>query len=449
MTFDPNTVSMPAVPSLPVDTTQQYVVQTPPAETTQQYAVETAPVDTTQQYAVQTSPVETAPVQTLPIETATAPVETAPVMTNINPVQPAPVETAPVQTPPAQTQPATAVMAPAVPKYVRYDEYQSSKLFATPNEQKTIPGTGPGTDKPAGYYHVIPNMYNYGTDENRILNDFLLEFPEVTSPRGIESKKNQSGRMEHSIMIRFDPGNAEHSRLIQVLTQLHRDEAQVLGGKKGAVGLRTFDPNNPVATGMKELVYYPYDKMTGELIEGRAPSMYIKMFTRGEGAMKEQTLFTAPPVDGEKPVVVPWELLYSAELTFVPLMLVKRIYIGGGKASIQMEMQSAIITGVRARNTASLQTATMERYAQSRPDLADAVSAQLAQLKMDRQDQLLMLPATDTSGKEDENNNQQEHSTFSGVTPTNTGAMQNYTQPAPNMQDFTAGAPTRQVQTYN
>ena len=365
------------------------------------------------------------------------------------------------QTTQTQTQTDTPQNNQLNQSYATYTDFTVTRLSCTPSEQKTIPGTGPQATPPSPpqYYYQIPLMYNFGTAENRILNEFMFEACEMDTQFGIQSKPGQSGRVEHSVMCRFDSNNPEHNRFIESIGQIHGGCAYILSQMKGAVKLYNFNAQMAEATGLKNPIYRARDEVTGEVIQGRAPSMFLKLFSRGKAPMLEQTLFTG--LDG-KPI--PWSLMQGVEMKFIPLIHVKRLYVGGGKASIQMEVVSAVVTSIRARNTTSRQLGTIQRLQQARPELAETVSAQLAKLTMDRQDQMLggaVAPEQHTGDNQP---------TFAGIAPTgqrqmalaNQGGQQmaqiTANQPAmgmatlpnipalatqPTMQDFTANAPVR------
>ena len=290
--------------------------------------------------------------------------------------------TQPNQTP---TQPEPTQPEPT-PTYVTYSDYTNTRLTCTPSEQKTIPGTGPQAVPPSApqYYYQVPLMYNFGAGDVRQLNDFLFEGCELDTSFGIQSKPGQSGRTEHSVMCKFDVNNPDHARMIESVNQIHAGCAYILQQMKGAVKLYNFNAQMAEATGLKNPIYYPRDEMTGEHVQGRSPSTFLKLFSRGKPPMVEQTLFTG--VDGK---AIPWKLLEGVEMKFIPLIHIKRIYVGGGKASIQMEVVSAVVTSIRARNTTTRQLGTIQRLNAARPELADTVAAQLAKLTIDRQNQML------------------------------------------------------------
>lgn len=323
--------------------------------------------------------------------------------------------------------------------FVTYDEYSTPNLTCTPAEPKTVPD-GPSKGTP---YHMIPFLYNYGTVEHRRLSDFLLEGSEVSTSFGIQSKPNQSGRLEHSIMVSFDVNDGAQARFIETMNQIHGGAAYILQQMKGTVKLFNFNAQMAEATGLKNPIYRPRDELTGEIIQGRKPSYYFKLFQRGKAPMVEQTLFT--DLNG-KPI--PWTLLQGVDMKFIPLIHIKRIYVGGGKASIQMEVVSAVVTSVRARNTATQQLSTINRLQHERPELVDTVSAQLAKLTTDRQDQMLGASAPLSPGKQV---NGESQPTFTGITPTGKPQGSNL-PPIPalgtsnNIQDVTSGAPLRGTQ---
>jgi hypothetical protein len=337
---------------------------------------------------------------------------------------------------------ATAVV-PAEPnkrdEYVRYDQYNNSRLASTPAEKKTVPGTGPSATPPSAEqnYYNVPLMFNYGTLENKILDDFFLEACPLVSNGGIQIKTSQKGVEECSIMVRFDSSAADQTRFLQTMGEIHWGASYVLSTMKGAVKLHNFNNTTPQmceATGFKNPIYRARDEITGEPIQGRSPSMFLKLFKRGKPPMEEKTLFTDL---AKKPI--PWQLLIGVDLKFVPLLHIKRIYVGGGKASLQMEVVSAVVLSLKARNTTTRQTSTIDKYAQESPDMVDAVSAQVASLMSSRQDQMMgaHIPViAGTAAASGWTPSTEATPTFAGIVPTGTGNNV-------SMTDFTAGAPPR------
>jgi hypothetical protein len=279
-------------------------------------------------------------------------------------------------------------------------------------------------------------MYNFGTAENRILNDFLFEFCELESKFGIQAKPGSSGRTEYSLMSKFDSNKPDHNQCISAINEIHRGSSYVLQQYKGVVKMYNFNAQMAEATGFKNPVYRPRDEATGDIIQGRAPSMFLKLFNRGAPPMVEQTLFTGPD---QKPI--PWTLLTGVEMKFIPLVHIKRVYVGS-KASLQMEVVSAVVTSIKARNTSTLQTSTIHNLQQNRPELSDTVAAQLAKLTTDRQDQLMNSSGVNTLNVNPPSSTE-DQPTFSNITPVGRQPASPVVSAQPSMQDFTAGAPSR------
>ena len=338
---------------------------------------------------------------------------------------------------------------------VTYLEYTNANLSFTPPESKTVPPPPPVPGQPAPSpqtYYQIPLMFNYGTAERPMYNDFMFQGCEIETSVGIQSKPGLSGRMEHSIPTRFNLSNTDQNTFLGAIGQIHQGCCFIIQQNKGAVKLYDFTAQAPGGL-FKNPIYRPRDEVTGDYIQGRAPSLFLKLFSRGKEPYVEQTLFTDP-----KGVPIPWTLLRNVEMKFIPLIHVKRIYVGGGKASLQMEVVSAVVTSIRARNTATRQTDLIQSLRQQRPELADQVAAQLAKLTTDRQDQMLSYseaPSPNAGGQGE------PQPTFSGIAPsgrqpattttTTTSAASSPTLPnipnlgtgQPAMHDLLANAPTR------
>jgi hypothetical protein len=234
--------------------------------------------------------------------------------------------------------------------------------------------------------------------------------------------------------------------MIQCINEIHGGCAYILYTLKGQVKLPHFNKDMAEATGLKNPIYRPRDEVTGDIIPGRAPSMFLKLFSRGKPPMLEQSLFT--DLVGNP---IPWKLLEGVEMKFIPLLHIKRMFIGGGKASIQMEVLSAVVTYVKPKGTTSKQDATMNRLKANRPELQDIVAAQIAKINHDRQDQLLVSQNFQSSSQEDT----LEQPTFSNITPnipkvgnnnSNNSNNSNNINSVPimtNISNFTSGAPSR------
>lgn len=308
-----------------------------------------------------------------------------------------------------QQEPVTQTQKPAEEILVSYRDLDAQLIMATPPDLKTVPTNPNNPTQEKQSYHQIVLKYTYVFFDKKIVDEFYFEFCEVESKLGLMTKTNAQGRPEHSILIKFDISDSEQIRLIDALNRVHVGCANFVNQYKGIIKLHHFNLQAPDAL-FKNPIYYARDKMTGELLPGRAPSMYLKAFTRGQPPYGEQTLFTG--LDG-KPI--PWVLLRSVEMKFIPLVHIKNIYCGS-KASLQMEIISAVVTKIIPRGTTSKQTSTIQALQRSRPELADSLAAQLAKITSERQDQIV---ASQQQKQDVSQLPQVNQPTFSGITSTN------------------------------
>ena len=319
---------------------------------------------------------------------------------------------------------------------VTYKDFNVGRMTCTAPESKTVPNTGPNANPPSAEqkYFVIPVMYKYGPEGTKT-DEMLIEGPELRTESGIIGKTApNSSRLEYSLMTRFDVNIPEQVQFLETLKALHGGCAQILAAYKGAVKFYNFDPKMAEATGMKPLIYQQRDEASGEIIAGRAPSIFLKLLNRGKPPLVDQTLFTdleGNPID--------WKLLTNVEMKYIPLINVKRIYVGQ-KASIQLELRSAIVTDIHARNTTSKQLDTIHELRAKDGELSNKVTSQLSKLLMERQDQFLGSSKAPSSAPAD-NASGPNQPTFSGITPTKPNAA----PPIPSMSDFTGNAPPRMV----
>lgn len=304
--------------------------------------------------------------------------------------------------------------------YPTYLTYNSDNLTALKPEYKQpkIPG------KTIPPFWIIPLTYNNGTDEAPVYSEFFeLELCEFTSPQGITEKESslEAGKMDHSILIKFDPSNEAHEKCAQVLHDMYMKCAALVGVHKIAIKRKEFDPLKPAAGTFKSLIYVAEDEF-GEPVQGKLPCMFLKLFSRGTGVFNEHTVF----VDGfNKPI--DHKLLYGVELTFVPLLRFRGIRVGS-TISFQVELKSAAVINVKKRNAESTQLSTIHSLAATRPDYASKLADQLAKLSVDRKEE--PLPVTNQEEKKTTTNT--GTSTNSGIEPTDNEKTLNNIQTAVN-----------------
>lgn len=256
-------------------------------------------------------------------------------------------------------------------RIVNFSDYSSTNVIGSSPQTKTVPIQPPQT------YYQIPLAYNYGKGKAKIVDDFMLEGPELSSPYGIQSKLGANAKYEDSLMVRFDSDDEDQSKFVEVLNQIHDACAKILGPVKGQVKMHNFNKDMAEATGLRGLVYYPRDKVTGDLVEGKAPSMFFRLKRAYNATSRQSTFF------GLDQKIIDWRLLQGVSLRFIPLIHIKWIYIGS-KASIQMEVVSVIVTDVKSNNATIRQLDTINRIQKSDPSKADSVSSQLAKISLEK-----------------------------------------------------------------
>jgi hypothetical protein len=307
----------------------------------------------------------------------------------------------------------------SIPTYPTYSTYNSDNLTCLKPEYKQpkIPG------KSIPPFHMIPLTYNSGTEDAPVFSEFFeLELCEFTSPQGITEKEStlEAGKMDHSILIKFDPTNQEHEKCATVLQDVYMKCASLVGLHKHTLKKNHFDPTNPIAGTFKPLIYIAEDEF-GQVVQGKLPCMFLKLFSRGTGVFNEHTVF----VDGyNKPI--DHKLLYGVQLTFVPLLRFRGIRVAS-TISFQVELKSAAVIDIKKRNAESTQLSTIHSLAATRPDYASKLADQLAKLSTDRQES--PLPVTNQEEKE---KTQTGTSTNSGIEPTDNEKTLNNIQNAVN-----------------
>ena len=235
-------------------------------------------------------------------------------------------------------------------------------------------------------YKEILLQYNYGTSESPIIDGCYFECPIVSSFGGIQTERKTYPSKtpgdppyvseKHSICLKFDLQDEECKGCLSKWDELYKGTCHALNKHKGKVGLFSFSPENPAV--YKHPIYYKMDTLTCERVQGVNPVLWVKL----NNWKNNKTLFTdlnENPVD--------WSLLKDVEVKMIPLLQIEKIYVGGGKASLQIKLVSAIITDIAPINTRTRQTRTIDRLRKNK-GLADNVASQLALLRMDKQDHL-------------------------------------------------------------
>ena len=269
--------------------------------------------------------------------------------------------------------------------FVDYPDFDASKLLGGSVEEKTIQGK---TEK----YKQIDLKYNYGTVEKPMITDCYFQFPPCkTSGLLIKTDKEQPNKPpSYSMMIKFAVNDEEHKKCLAQIAALHKSCCNILHRNRVACGMFDFEADRPGQT-FKSPVYFARDKLTGEIMQGRDPSMFAKLISYKGG----RTLFSYPDNEDIDPKTgrpnlksINWEALEQVDMSIIPLIKFEKIYIGS-KASLQCKMVSAIVLSVVKSGSQSRQLSTVERLLSNQPNLADTISSQVASLRMEVQDKIV------------------------------------------------------------
>lgn len=275
---------------------------------------------------------------------------------------------------------------------VNYTDVDINNISYNSPETKPIP------NQPGQSYSQIMLNFNYGTEEMSQIDNFYLQFPLLTS-NGIIEKTEANGKTSYSMYSMLPLNNQEVNKFIEIFDKIYNKTVDILAANKGPLKLYNFTKEMAPAV-YKNPIYYPRDKVSGERLPGRSPSMYFKLFKRTD----DKTLFT--DLQGNQ---IDWKLLNNVDMKYIPLIQIEKIYVGAGKPSLQLKMVSAIVTELTPRNGISRQATTIETYNKIHPEAEKRLSDQIAKLTMERQD---LLNKTNTIQTTQQTNNTTVHSSL-------------------------------------
>lgn len=260
---------------------------------------------------------------------------------------------------------------------IGYTKVEDDKVIALDKVSRDIPiprGAPAGTKSP-GKYHEIPAKYNYGTLEEPIYDELLIEGPEMYSEYGIVERE-YNGKKTLSMSARLQTKtNPEHEEFKKAIIRIYLKFVLALDKIKGAVGIPGFMPSLPINTGFKSPIYQKRDEQS-KIIDGFDPMFEAKII-QSHFKYGEQTLFTYTDLE---PIPDPRLVLEGTGVSYIPIYHIKKVYVGGGKASMQIDIKSAIVTNVVPRNTKSMQEDTAKKLKETKPNIESILKEQIAKI---------------------------------------------------------------------
>lgn len=319
--------------------------------------------------------------------------------------------------------------------FVDYTQFDPAKISNRSPEEKPIP-------EQTGSYKQFALQYNYGTADKPVVGDLYLQLPIIKSTGIIkkETPNKVTGKVktEYSLMFRLslqdvklDPADAEpivkaseHADFIERFNNGWRAISYILASVAAQVGIDDYDPEKP-GIAFKNPLYWPRDKITRKLIAGREPSLWVKIIT----AKQSRTLFTN--MEGE---AIKWTLLDGVDLISLPLVKIEKVYIGGGKCSLQLKLASTIVVDSVASGSQTRQLSSIESLNSRFPSLAAHSAAKLSELEMSKQDSL-------ADGNQAQNFNQQQAANDNQSFNSHMGALQQQQGSPPHQQSLPQSLP--------
>ena len=297
--------------------------------------------------------------------------------------------------------------------FVDYTLVDASKVDGTTPESKTVPNTTTS-------YNQLPLNYNYGSDLEPRIGNFYIQLPTVRSTGIMERIDEKTGKRSYSMYVPLPQSEETLKLFLEKFKSIFRATAEIIFRFKGPCKVQAPSVDMMLGAGLyKDPVYYPRDKATGEIIQGKSPSMYLKLLKKGAGTSEQKTLFTDLRGDA-----IDWKLLYNVDIKMIPLVHVENIYIGT-KPSLQLKMVSAVVLEIAQRGTQTRQLSTIQNIVASDPNAVSQLERQIAKLTMDRQDANLPFSSPVNHSGQQQTETPADSSSGAGQTSAQTG-LQNF-----------------------
>jgi len=333
---------------------------------------------------------------------------------------------------------------------IDYTAFNADNLVKTPPQQKQsqpkLDPNNPNAPPQAVTYYEIPLSYKYTVKDREgkdvdVIADLYVQGPELFSPSGIQSKE-MSGKQVHSLFTSFDVQSSEIRAFVGtdkdapgMMDKLYHTVVRRIDECKGSVGLGRMQNTMMIEGVTTYPIHWPRDSTTSQVIPGKNPSKYFSLFSYGQGYGQRRTLFCTPISDENgRPQNLDWELLRGVEMKYIPLFHFKKIFIGGGKASIQFDIVSAVVTHVVKANTETNQTDTIESLKRNdtlTKNLREQIAALNLALDKSKQDDK-------AASKSSKNETPVKQSTATSQSGSNSNYGSNYT---PYQQSSSSGYP--------
>lgn len=221
--------------------------------------------------------------------------------------------------------------------YIDISELDVNNIVSKPVEIKKVSSNQSVTFK------ILPIRYNYGKT-NSYLN---IELPELCAYEGI--KKAEFGdKTNYSYSCRLYPEINEHAVVISKMKEFYDRLCDLVLQNRKDLGISSSYKKELLPTIMKELIYMPKDKETGEYAPEKPHYINIKL--------QDSSRFLN--LDRK---VIEKEELFNQQFNHVTLLSVTGIMLVSGKLYIKMICKSSIIFNIESIKPYFPQMKTLEK----------------------------------------------------------------------------------------
>ncbi|GIW70147.1 MAG: hypothetical protein KatS3mg101_0894 [Patescibacteria group bacterium] len=272
-----------------------------------------------------------------------------------------------------------------ISEFITWDKFDIKRMVKTEPETRTSKArqdpNNPSKIIDSVQYQILPIKYEYDKEVRgekvKVVAPLAVELPKLRAPSGIIRRKSMYGNGETAhVFTIFDMSNEDCAKLCSLdknsfWTSLYDWFVNRLWELRSQIPSVKKLPSKEAMPGMFAFpIYYPRDPNTSEVIKGSNPSKYMPLRCFGEPGTpkRRECVFKAPVEDktGEPFKTIPWEILESASFEYIPIVVFKQLYIGGGKVVMQYDVISAVVTSITPIGTRSLQTETLNKYKENK-----------------------------------------------------------------------------------
>ena len=202
-------------------------------------------------------------------------------------------------------------------------------------------------DNGKGKYNVYRISNKYDVDGSIVEDDLFFDGPDIYCDY-IKSDPNEVDKKPAAHFI-FDRGTEDGRQNISGFENLYNSICEKFKIYGSQFGLGSDIKPQSYGTLLKSILYYPRDKNTQQLLTDRNPSIYVKLKPGWQGKF---TRFIEITADG-KPKDHPPQEMMKLKFWGKPCYHVRQIYSGNIR-SINMELESVILTGVESNNSSQM-----------------------------------------------------------------------------------------------